>query len=256
MILRRVREHVATHNWFAVAIDLAIVVVGVFLGTQANNWNEARLERGKARVYRERLIADFRQNERQMRQKQDYYSAVLAHAIAALGAFDRPASELAEQFLIDASQATQIYSAQSRRFTYDAMVAAGDLDLLGPLGDRIGDYYVALENTAYLASQYPPYRERLRREIPYAIELAIRERCSDINSKDRNGRYHTSLPANCSIGLDKALAARGVARLRAAAELDRDLSRCVFFLRQVIGFFKADETRARDVRQIVEQADR
>ena len=33
MVVRRIRDHVATHNWFAVAIDLAIVVVGVFLGT-------------------------------------------------------------------------------------------------------------------------------------------------------------------------------------------------------------------------------
>ena len=32
MVIRRIREHVATQNWFAVAIDLVIVVLGVFLG--------------------------------------------------------------------------------------------------------------------------------------------------------------------------------------------------------------------------------
>jgi hypothetical protein len=32
MILRRLREHVTHHNWFAVTIDFAIVVVGVFVG--------------------------------------------------------------------------------------------------------------------------------------------------------------------------------------------------------------------------------
>ena len=48
MVIRRIRDHVASHNWFAVAIDLGIVVVGVFLGTQANNWNEARIERQDA----------------------------------------------------------------------------------------------------------------------------------------------------------------------------------------------------------------
>ena len=41
-MIRRIREHVAHHNWFAVAIDLAIVVIGVFLGTQASNWNQTR----------------------------------------------------------------------------------------------------------------------------------------------------------------------------------------------------------------------
>lgn len=253
MVIRRIREHVAGHNWFAVGIDLAIVVLGVIIATQGNNWNEARLERTKAHAYRERLIADLRQNERQMRQKQDYYSAVLTHATAALGAFDRPASELGEQFLIDASQATQIYSAQPRRFTYDAMVGAGDLELLGELGDRIGTYYVMLDNTAYLAGQYPPYRERFRREIPYDVEMPIRQSCSDINVENARGILQTSLPATCSIGLDKTIVARGVARLRAAPELDRDLSRYVFFLRQVIGFFKEGEKRARDLRQAVER---
>jgi hypothetical protein len=32
MVIRRIREHVATHNWFAVAVDLGIVVIGVFIG--------------------------------------------------------------------------------------------------------------------------------------------------------------------------------------------------------------------------------
>ena len=34
MILRRVTEHVKAQNWFAVAIDFVIVVVGVFIGIQ------------------------------------------------------------------------------------------------------------------------------------------------------------------------------------------------------------------------------
>ncbi|MEO0368370.1 MAG: hypothetical protein AAF197_06230, partial [Pseudomonadota bacterium] len=42
MILRRVTEHVKAQNWFAVVIDFVIVIVGVFLGIQVANWNEAR----------------------------------------------------------------------------------------------------------------------------------------------------------------------------------------------------------------------
>ena len=52
MILRRIREHVEHHNWFAVGIDLAIVIIGVFLGTQATNWNQARLDRERGRESR------------------------------------------------------------------------------------------------------------------------------------------------------------------------------------------------------------
>jgi len=45
MILRRITEHVKSQNWFAVAIEFVIVVVGVFMGLQVQDWNEQRKER-------------------------------------------------------------------------------------------------------------------------------------------------------------------------------------------------------------------
>ena len=42
MILRRVIAHFKKQEWTAIALDFLIVVVGVFVGLQVNNWNEAR----------------------------------------------------------------------------------------------------------------------------------------------------------------------------------------------------------------------
>ena len=42
MILRRIMEHVRAQNWTAVGLDFLIVVLGVFIGIQVANWNEAR----------------------------------------------------------------------------------------------------------------------------------------------------------------------------------------------------------------------
>ena len=44
MILRRIAEHLKAQNWTAVGLDLAIVIVGVFIGTQVSNWNLSRIE--------------------------------------------------------------------------------------------------------------------------------------------------------------------------------------------------------------------
>lgn len=44
MLLRRVTQHVKNQNWFAVFLDFVIVVIGVFIGIQVANWNEARVE--------------------------------------------------------------------------------------------------------------------------------------------------------------------------------------------------------------------
>ena len=41
MILRRFMEHVKDQNWFAVAVELFIVVVGIFLALQADNWKQS-----------------------------------------------------------------------------------------------------------------------------------------------------------------------------------------------------------------------
>ena len=45
MILRRITEHLKSQNWFAVAIEFVIVVVGVFMGLQVQDWNDQRKER-------------------------------------------------------------------------------------------------------------------------------------------------------------------------------------------------------------------
>jgi flagellar biosynthesis protein FliQ len=45
MILRRVIAHFRKQGWTAIAIDLVIVVVGVFIGLQVANWNAARQAR-------------------------------------------------------------------------------------------------------------------------------------------------------------------------------------------------------------------
>ena len=59
MLFRRVAEHVRAQNWVAVLLDLLIVIVGIFIGLQVNDWNEARLDIKREAVILDRLRADF-----------------------------------------------------------------------------------------------------------------------------------------------------------------------------------------------------
>ena len=59
MILRRVIAHLRKQEWTAIAIDFVIVVVGVFVGLQVNNWNEARSERAREAFAIAALRSDF-----------------------------------------------------------------------------------------------------------------------------------------------------------------------------------------------------
>ena len=60
MILRRIVEHLRQQHWTAIGIELVIVVLGVFIGTQVSNWNDDRIERNLARGDLSQIAADLR----------------------------------------------------------------------------------------------------------------------------------------------------------------------------------------------------
>lgn len=256
MIAGRLRQRFAEQDWFSVAIEIAIVVVGVFLGLQANNWNEDRLERGRAHHARQQLIADLKNNEHESADAIAYYTQVRRHAQAALAAWRGPATTLGEQFLIDASQASQNYTVVGMRFGYEALSSAGELDLLGDLGVRAGNYYSLLTNVIGQVSNYPAYRERLRRLLPNDVEQAIRAGCGDVDTTEADGFLFSRMPTRCTARLTPDAVQRGVASVRTAPDLDLDLNRQIGFLDGTRKMLAANRERARTLRVAIERADR
>ena len=62
MIFRRFMLRLKQHQWGAIATELAIVIVGVFLGIQVSNWNEARADRAAYEAALGRLGAEIDTN--------------------------------------------------------------------------------------------------------------------------------------------------------------------------------------------------
>jgi len=58
MLFRRLSGALREQNWLTAGVDILIVVVGIFLGLQADNWNNERKDRVLERQYLERLHAD------------------------------------------------------------------------------------------------------------------------------------------------------------------------------------------------------
>ena len=67
MILRRVIQHFLKQEWTAIGIDFLIVVVGVFVGLQANSWNEEVSARREYELALERHRAEASANLDDMR---------------------------------------------------------------------------------------------------------------------------------------------------------------------------------------------
>ncbi len=66
MILRRFMQHIKEQNWFAVGLDVIVVIVGIFLGMQVTEWNESRQNRIEEKVILQRLQHDLRLDIEQM----------------------------------------------------------------------------------------------------------------------------------------------------------------------------------------------
>ena len=60
MILRRIVENLKQQHWTSVFIELAVVVFGVFIGLQVDNWNQARSDRAAERAPRARAMSNHR----------------------------------------------------------------------------------------------------------------------------------------------------------------------------------------------------
>ena len=58
MILRRLAEGVRQQDWFTVVVEVLIVVVGIFLGLQVDDWNNARKDRIDEQGFITRLHGD------------------------------------------------------------------------------------------------------------------------------------------------------------------------------------------------------
>ena len=250
MVIRRIREHVATHNWFAVSVDLAIVVAGVFLGTEATSWNEDRAERADAADYRSQIIDNLKANESDLISRLAYYKQVQRHAVAALNAIEAPDAALGEPFLIDSYQASQGWFRGLERSAYDELVDSGLSRKLGDpsLRAKVSGYYVGARTFDINAVSTAPYRDRVRRYLLSSIQEQIRAKCGDIITRSPYGIEMARLPDNCVLGLDPALAAAAAKRLSATPELREDLTRQIADLDQKIGNFHRRLKQAHDLR--------
>jgi hypothetical protein len=63
MILRRVIKHFRNQEWTAIFLDFLIVVVGVFVGLQVQQWNEARIDRRDEDIFLDELHDDINRME-------------------------------------------------------------------------------------------------------------------------------------------------------------------------------------------------
>lgn len=148
MLLRRITKHVKDQNWFAVALDFFIVVIGVFIGIQVANWNESLGDRRQEAAIVERLDEEFltiqeTARARAIRAEQTVENTQNMLALLAVG--DLPEDFDTFASLIDGTRAFQAPPPTSS--TLNQLIASGDMSLLESdvLRNALTDFNAALE---------------------------------------------------------------------------------------------------------------
>ena len=227
MQLLRIGKHLKEQNWFAVWLELFIVFLAVFIGLQADNWNQDRIAKETATTYYLRLIEDLRAEESTRLTRISYYRQVLMHGKKALLLLEQPKNELGQEFLIDVYQSTQLWNYSPQRATYDELLSIGIANAIPDPEIRrlLANLYNGLDNSKVIQQETTPLRNNLRSFMPYAVQSEIVKHCGDNTSFSDYGIVVVTLPENCEMTLDPTLTSEAVTALLSYTELEKDLTR-------------------------------
>ncbi len=223
MLLRRITEHVKAQNWTAIGLDFFIVVVGVFIGIQVANWNEARAERQLGRDYTNRLISDLQQDLAAAHSLFGYYD----HVLNSVQEADRliPTSDSDAQALVVAAyRASEFNNNPPNRATWDQIVSSGHLGLLpdAAIESGLSDYYKFQDANDAINIRLvdSPYRLAVRSLIPLPVQLSIREGCSDVLD-DLN--VASGFVSECRLNIDGSVLEETAETLRSSPAIRENL---------------------------------
>ena len=220
MLLRRITQHVKDQNWFAVALDFIIVVAGVVIGIQVANWNDNRAARAETDRTLEILVPNIEDFERQAEPFKAYYSVTKAYGETALSGWANDEAVSDSAFLIAAYQASQIMGSTAEAGIYADLIGAENIRNIPDLElqRRLQIYFGAPSNLTRREDVDTPYRQNVRRVIPFEIQEKIRAECGD-----QRDDHMYMLPIECEIDVSAELARAAAAELRTRTDLRDDL---------------------------------
>jgi phage baseplate assembly protein W len=221
--VRRIVAQIKRRHWSAIAVELMIVVLGVFMGMQVSNWNQVRIADQQAAIFTTHLKADLREEDWRYQFLVAYNQEVLANANRAVDALDGTSTLPDESLLVSSYRATQYKQGLRRRSTYDELISTGTIGLIRD--QRLRDTAMRLYNVQTFENMVQEgmrsrFREAFRMSMPNDVQRALARQCGD--RYIRPGDYasiHGILDYPCSTGLSKQVITESATALRSNAEL-------------------------------------
>ena len=171
MLLRRFSSHVRAENWFAVFLDLIVVVVGLFIGLQIDTWWEGRKEARFEGTYLLEIREDFELNKLVLEEMTARLEGIIRSMLvlqqqSALASPSLPVAELNENFVSISRMAAFIPVNRA----YANLTGSGDLKLIQSraLRNALAEYYTAAKVTVLVQNTHE--MELVQVFEPYIVE--------------------------------------------------------------------------------------
>lgn len=243
MIFRRITANFRKQDWTAVVVELVVVVLGVFIGLQASNWNAAQADARLGRDYVDRLTRDLDESLAGIQSEITYYDNVLT-SVQLTDALLQAADPDPRTLVVNAYRATEIIYQAPQRATWDEIVSSGHLDLLpaGAVGAGLSQYY-AFDGAQdlYRMGKDSAYRQTARKIIPMGMQIDLAATCSDVDEKPGITRF----VEHCEFQADPADLKDVAAALRNNPAVAADLRYQYSFARSAVSNLSADAANLR-----------
>lgn len=231
-IFRQIRQKLMEQNrirsylFYAIG-EIALVVIGILLALQVNNWNQERQDREASADYEYRLLEDLKEEKAIIENVILYQRTVMSYAIKAMDVLESgevPEGNAVNDFLVNVYQASQLQNPTPAISTYQELISSGKIGMIGneSLRSAIITYYnYDWANRDVIANE-TPYRQNIRKLIPNPIQSHIRAECGDQYTKVRKS-LKALLPEQCSLQFDPELAQETVLLIFKDPSIKKDL---------------------------------
>jgi len=175
------KNKVRTYIFYAVG-EIALVMVGILLALQVNNWNEERMERNRESDYLDRLEENLVKDIEDIDKRIEFYQQVEKQGELAINDLEGRTDPDLDRWtvLVSYFKASQIWPLLLNDITHDELKSAGELDLIrsvdlrSNLNSYYTDLYTQYENTI---GDKPIYREKIRSKIAFEVQEQLWNNC-------------------------------------------------------------------------------
>lgn len=181
MILQKLAEAMRRQDWFTVLLEILIVVIGIFIGLQVDDWNEGRKDRSRESAYLSSLAKDIRSDVAEI-------DEIVRVSTLRMSALDWLISEATNRPLPDGFESARgrieiesvppyeidspytigiamfiLSTLDGNRSTYDTIVSTGGIGMIrdAALVRRIQDYYARVDKFRHFEVSLEGNRDKL-----------------------------------------------------------------------------------------------